>query len=139
VVDIHKQFTKKDYTAKQDYTISKWYSLGWGIFCIAVAQFAGNMGSLIEAVNVLGSLFYGVILGIFLVAFYCRWVGANAAFWAAVIVELWIFLLFWKSNLGFLWLTAIGALAVVGLSIILELFQGRKKTSVNPGSDLPKQ
>jgi SSS family transporter len=137
VVDIHKQFTKKDYTAKQDYTISKWYSLAWGIFCIAVAQFAGNMGSLIEAVNVLGSLFYGVILGIFLVAFYCRSVGANAVFWAAVVVELGIILLFWKANLGFLWLTAVGALAVVGLSFILEKFVRKRKIPVNAKGDQP--
>src|SRR5205085_8308893 len=57
VVDIHKQFINKECTTAEDYSISKWYTLAWGIFCIVVAQFAGNMGSLIEAVNILGSLF----------------------------------------------------------------------------------
>ena len=122
VVDIHKQFSKGTNTPREEYAISKWYSLAWGVFCIVVAQFAGNMGSLIEAVNVLGSLFYGVILGIFLVAFYCRWVGANAVFWAAIFVECGILYLFWYSSLGFLWLTAVGALGMILLSSIIQVF-----------------
>jgi solute:Na+ symporter, SSS family len=129
VVDIHKQFSKGTNTPRQEYAISKWYSFAWGVFCIIVAQFAGNMGSLIEAVNVLGSLFYGVILGIFLVAFYCRWVGANAVFWAAIIVEFGILYLFWYSTLGFLWLTAVGALGMIMLSSIIQaLFLPRRTT-----------
>ena len=129
VVDIHKQFTKNTNTPKEEYAISKWYSLAWGVFCIVVAQFAGNMGSLIEAVNVLGSLFYGVILGIFLVAFYCRWVTSNAVFWAAIIVEFGILFLFWYSSLGFLWLTAVGALAMILLSSIIQaVFLPRRNT-----------
>jgi solute:Na+ symporter, SSS family len=126
VVDIHKQFTKNNNTPKEEYAISKWYSLAWGIFCIVVAQFAGNMGSLIEAVNVLGSLFYGVILGIFLVAFYCKWVAANAVFWSAIIVEFGILLLFWYSSLGFLWLTAVGALGMILLSSIIQILFFRR-------------
>lgn len=62
VVDIHKKFFRKDSSELEDYSTSKWYTFGWGIFSVFVAQFAGNMGSLIEAVNILGSLFYGTIL-----------------------------------------------------------------------------
>lgn len=127
VVDIHKKFFKKDSSEKEDYATSKWYTFGWGIFSLIVAQFAGNMGSLIEAVNVLGSLFYGVILGIFLVAFYCKRVKGQAVFWSALVIEANIILLFWKSNIGFLWLCAIGALGVVILANILEFFFRRKK------------
>lgn len=127
VVDIHKKFFNKDCSEQEDYSLSKWYTFGWGIFCLVVAQFAGNMGSLIEAVNVLGSLFYGVILGIFLVAFYCKRVGGQAAFWSALVIEGFIILLFWKSTIGFLWLNAIGALGVVILANILEFFFRRKK------------
>ncbi len=122
VVDIHKKFFNKDCSEREDYALSKWYTFGWGLFCLVVAQFAGNMGSLIEAVNVLGSLFYGVILGIFLVAFYCKRVGGQAAFWSALVVEGFIILLFWKSAIGFLWLNAIGALGVVILANIFEFF-----------------
>lgn len=129
VVDIHKKFINKDCSEQEDYTLSKWYTFGWGIFCLVVAQFAGNMGSLIEAVNVLGSLFYGVILGIFLVAFYCKRVGGQAAFWSALVVECFIILLFWKSEIGFLWLNAIGALGVVILASMFEFFFRRKPAS----------
>lgn len=113
-----------------EYKQSKYYTLVWGIFCIITAEFASGMGSLIEAVNVLGSLFYGVILGIFLVAFYMKRVKANAVFAAAIIGELVViaFFLFDKYNiigLGFLWLNVIGALAVVLLSVFFQLFQRR--------------
>ena len=71
MVDFHKRFTRKKETGEDEYQLSKKYTLVWGIFCIIVAMFTYNIGnSLIEAVNVLGSLFYGVILGVFLVAFF---------------------------------------------------------------------
>lgn len=127
VIDIHKKFIKKDCTEIIDYKTSRWYTFAWGLFSIIVAMFATNMGSLIEAVNVLGSLFYGVILGVFLVAFYVKRVGGNAVFISAVIIEIGIILLFWKSSIGFLWLNAIGALGVVLLAILLQPLFGKKK------------
>ncbi|HEY4151552.1 MAG TPA: sodium:solute symporter [Chitinophagaceae bacterium] len=122
VVDIHKKFIDKNCTEQTDYRISRWYSFAWGLFSIVVAMFATNMGSLIEAVNVLGSLFYGVILGVFLVAFYVRRVRGHAVFISALVIELCIILLFWKSSIGFLWLNAIGALGVVILALLLQPF-----------------
>jgi solute:Na+ symporter, SSS family len=120
VIDIHKKFIKKDCTESVDYRTSRWYTFAWGIFSIVIAMFATNMGSLIEAVNVLGSLFYGVILGVFLVAFYAKQVKGHAVFISAVIVELGIVFLFWKSSIGFLWLNAIGALGVLLLALVLQ-------------------
>ena len=130
VIDIHKKFIKKDCTEIIDYKTSRWYTFGWGIFSIIIAMFATNMGSLIEAVNVLGSLFYGVILGVFLVAFYLKNVKGNAVFISAVIIELCIVLLFWKSSIGFLWLNAIGALGVVILALLLQPFFNKKAATV---------
>jgi len=127
VIDIHKKFIRKECTEQVDYSTSRWYTFAWGIFSIIVAMFATNMGSLIEAVNVLGSLFYGVILGVFLVAFYVRPVKGHAVFVSAVIIELGIILLFWKSSLGFLWLNVVGALGVVVLSLLLQPLMGKKK------------
>jgi len=129
VIDIHKKFIRKECTEQADYSTSRWYTFAWGIFSIIVAMFATNMGSLIEAVNVLGSLFYGVILGVFLVAFYVRPVKGHAVFTSAVIIELGIVLLFWKSSLGFLWLNVIGALGVVVLSLLLQPLMGKKAAS----------
>lgn len=127
IIDFHMRFSKKEHTQQQEYRWSQLYTLFWGVFCIAVAQFATVLGnSLIEAVNILGSLFYGVILGIFLVAFYIRRVGATAVFLAALLAEAGVVLSFWLSNIGFLWLNAIGALGVVVLSLILQAMVGEK-------------
>lgn len=114
----------------REYKQSRYYTLAWGIFCIITAEFASGMGSLIEAVNVLGSLFYGVILGIFLVAFYLKKVKANAVFIAAILGECVVIACFLldKYNiigLGFLWLNVVGALVVVLLSVLFQLFQRR--------------
>ena len=138
MIDFHQRFRKKSVNKSdrvreaRDYRSSKVYTLIWGIFCIVVAQFAGSMGSLIEAVNVLGSLFYGVILGIFLVAFYVKKVKADAVFVAALIGEALVITLFVldKYNiigLGFLWLNVVGALAVVVLALFLQPFSSGKK------------
>lgn len=131
MIDFHVRFRGKTYNrdnAEQcasEYRVSKYYTLGWGIFCVITAEFATGMGSLIEVVNILGSLFYGVILGIFLVAFYLKKVQSNAVFVAAILGELIViaFFLLDKYNiigLGFLWLNVVGALAVVILAWIAQ-------------------
>lgn len=133
VVDFHKRFSKKITTGEQEFTISRWYTLGWGIFCIIVAMFAYNIGnSLIEAVNVLGSLFYGVILGVFLVAFFMKKItSGHIVFTAALLAEILVLLVFilTKMNyfkLGFLWLNPIGAFGVILFSAILHFIFSRK-------------
>jgi SSS family solute:Na+ symporter len=107
------------------YRLSKWFTLGWGIFCIIVAMFSTNMGSLIQAVNEYGSLFYGVILGIFLVAFYMKSIKGNAVFYSAVIGEAIVFVVYFLDKFGvigfgFLWLNVVGALAVIVLSWLMQ-------------------
>jgi Na+/proline symporter len=120
MIDFHKKFSPLFLNAEQEYRISKLYTLGWGIFCIVVAQFATGMGSLIEAVNVLGSWFYGVMLGVFLVAFYMKRVGGNAVFWAAIAGEVIVIAMYQFTDIGWLWLNAIGAIAVVLLAAALQ-------------------
>lgn len=121
VVDIHKRFFKKELSERADYRISKLYTLFWGIFCILVALFAGNLGnSLIETVNILGSLFYGVILGIFLVAFWFRYIKANAIFYGALISEALVIVIYKLDIISFLWLNVIGALLVIIVGFTLQ-------------------
>ncbi|MBS1738514.1 MAG: sodium:solute symporter, partial [Bacteroidetes bacterium] len=126
IVDIHKKFINKNMDAAEDYSVSRKYTIAWGIFCIIVAQFAYNIGnSLIEAVNILGSLFYGVILGVFLVAFYVKRIKSNAVFVGAITGEILVVTLFILNenkviDLSFLWLNAIGALAVILLGWIFQ-------------------
>ena len=130
VVDFHKKFINKTCTDEKDYSISRWYTFGWGVFSVVVAMFAQNLGnSLIEAVNILGSLFYGVILGIFLVAFWIKSVKGNAVFIAAVISELLIFIIYSLNIISFLWLNVIGALLVIIIALGLQAVLPNKKTS----------
>ncbi len=127
VVDFHKKFFVKKETELEDYKVAHWYTLGWGIFCIIISMFAYNIGnSLIEAVNILGSLFYGVILGIFLVAFGMKFIRGHAVFYAAIISELLIIVIYKMDVVSFLWLNAIGAILVIALACVLQLFTKQK-------------
>lgn len=132
VVDFHKRYFKKELTPKMDYRISKFYTFCWGVFCILVAQFASNLGnSLIETVNILGSLFYGAILGIFLVAFWFRYIKADAIFYSALISEVLVILIYKADVISFLWLNVIGAVLVILIGFILQasgLFSKEKKS-----------
>jgi SSS family solute:Na+ symporter len=120
LIDFHKQYIKSDTSNEEEFRLSRMYTLFWGIFCIVFAQFATNLGSLIEAVNILGSWFYGVMLGIFLVAFYFKKVGGNAVFYGAILGEICVLSMFAFTNIGWLWLNVIGALAVIGISLVLQ-------------------
>lgn len=121
MVDFHKVFINKNMTQQEDYNASRWYTLFWGLFCIVVAMFANNIGnSLIEAVNILGSIFYGVILGVFLVAFWCKYIKGNAVFIAAVISQILVILIYRLDVISFLWLNVIGAVLVVSLGFMVE-------------------
>ena len=139
MIDFHKRFSTRDRSSESEYKLSKWYTLGWGVFCIVVAMFTYNIGnSLIEAVNVLGSLFYGVVLGIFLVAFFIpRIKRGQLVFWAALLAELIVIAVFLLSrydiiDLAFLWLNPLGALLVVIFSGVLQW--GAKKSRSTGGA-----
>lgn len=128
VVDFHKKFFIKEETEIKDYRVSQWYTFGWGVFCIIIAMFAQNIGnSLIEAVNILGSLFYGVILGIFLVAFGMKYIKGHAVFYAAIVSEMLVILIYQQDIVSFLWLNAIGAILVIILSAMIQVFLKQKK------------
>ena len=124
MVDFHKKFfAKNKEEVANDYATSKWYSFGWGVFCIIIAMFAQNIGnSLIEAVNILGSLFYGVILGVFLVAFWIKFVKAKAVLIAAVLGEIGVIAIYNADIISFLWLNVIGAVLVVAIAVVIQAF-----------------
>lgn len=129
MVDFHKKFSKKELTPVEEYRWSKWYSFFWGIFCMLMALFAYNLGnSLIEGVNILGSLFYGTILGVFLVAFYIKPVKGHAVFTAAIIAEVIVCVVYRLNIVSFLWLNLIGALAVVIFGWLLQVTVFSSKT-----------
>lgn len=134
MTDFYCRFKNKNYHVGEmhvqharEYRMSRLFTFAWGVFCIIMAEFSNRLGSLIEAVNILGSLFYGVMLGVFLVAFYMKKIGSDAVFWAAVIGELIVIALFILDKLniiglGFLWFNLVGAAAIVLLSLLFNTF-----------------
>lgn len=126
IVDFYKRLYNAHGSDAKYLSASRWATVGWGFFCVIIALYASKLGNLIEAVNILGSLFYGTILGIFLVAFYLKKVGGNAVFYAAIIAEFFIFISWIFNLMAFLWLNVIGCLMVMGIALILQRFIRRK-------------
>lgn len=124
--DVHLIFSKEIPDQETELKYSRLHTLAWGIFSIGVAMFATQMGSLIEAVNVLGSLFYGPILGIFLVAFYYKKITGPNVFMAAILSEIVVIAVYQFDIVSFLWLNVIGAAAVIIFSAIGLLFYKQK-------------
>ncbi|MCF8253352.1 MAG: sodium:solute symporter [Bacteroidia bacterium] len=121
IVDIYKRSFKKDGSEAHYLLASKISTALWGCYAIFVAMFANKLGSLIEAVNVLGSLFYGTILGIFLVAFFFKKLVGSSTFYAAVIAEIIVLLLYFYSDISFLWFNLVGSVLVIGFSFLIQL------------------
>jgi solute:Na+ symporter, SSS family len=102
--------------------VAKRFTALWGVFAVAFALFAGFAENLIEAINILGSIFYGVVLGIFLVAFFFRRVGGSAVFFAALAAQVLVIVMFLSLNIGYLWYNVIGCAACIVFSMLLQVF-----------------
>lgn len=133
LLDFHLLLSKRTLSVKHELFFARLYTLLWGLFSIFTAIFIGQrMGSLIEAVNELGSLFYGPILGIFLVAFFFKKVKGSATFYAALLAELVVFIFYWFDVVAFLWLNVVGAFAVIIFALLIEAMRPRKSLSESP-------
>jgi Na+/proline symporter len=120
VVDIQRRLLKRDASERFYFISSKLATAFWGLFAVAFAQYAGQLGSLVEAVNRLGSLFYGTLLGIFLLGFYFKRVRGTAAFAGALAGEAAVLYCFFFTKLAFLWYNVVGALVVVTAALLLN-------------------
>ncbi|HLP47855.1 MAG TPA: sodium:solute symporter, partial [Candidatus Kapabacteria bacterium] len=129
VVDIYKRILKKEGSDRHYLRVSKAMTVGWGIFAIMFAQYANRLGTLVEAVNILGSLFYGTILGIFLVAFYIKNVRGAAAFYAAIIAEVGVVSCFLFTGISYLWYNVVGCLLVIIFSIPISYILEHRKSA----------
>jgi Na+/proline symporter len=129
VIDVYKRSFRPNESESHYLKASRWMTIGWGAYAILFAEFASSLSNnLIEAVNILGSLFYGTILGIFLVAFYIKRVQAKAIFQAAILAEM-VVLFCWKfTAISYLWFNLIGCVAVILLGLLLQLFHKQYKT-----------
>jgi uncharacterized membrane protein YeaQ/YmgE (transglycosylase-associated protein family) len=111
--------------------LSKLSTIAWGLFAIAFAEFANRLGSLIEAVNKLGSLFYGTILAIFLLAFYTKRVSGTAAFLGALIGEAAVVWCAVATDLAWLWWNVIGCVVGVVAALIVQRFVPEQRTALS--------
>jgi len=127
VIDIYKRIFRKNHQESKYLNAGKKFTVFWGIIGILFALYANKVGNLIQAVNILGSLFYGSILGIFLVAFYIKRIQGNAIFWAAIIGEICVLTLFVLSDISFLWFNVIGCLLVIILGYLIQIIFFRKQ------------
>lgn len=118
IVDIYKRSFKKEASDAHYLSASKWTTALWGVYAIGVAMFANKLGSLIEAVNVLGSLFYGTILGIFLVAFMFKKLTGSSTFYAAIVTEAIVLFMYFFTDISFLWFNLFGSILVIAFSYI---------------------
>ena len=133
VVDIYKRSVNSTGDARHYLNASKLFTVGWGVIAILFATFASLLDNLIQAVNIIGSIFYGTILGIFLVAFYIKRIKGNAVFFAAILAELVVLYCFKYTEIAFLWFNVIGCVCVVVFGFILEGLIGKKRKEVVAG------
>ena len=127
VMDFYRRYRRRDADQKTLVRTSRWATVLWGAYAILLAQFASRLGSLIEAVNVVGSLFYGTILGIFCVAFFVHSVKGRATFQAALLAQLLVLIAFACTGMSFLWYNLIGCMSVMGFARLLQLREDRHR------------
>ena len=130
-IDIYKRNLKTEKSETHYLNATKFFTLMWGVIAILFACIGTLFENLIQLVNIIGSIFYGTVLGIFLVGFYIKKVQSQAVFYSAVISQITIFIIYYfaifiypsgEEKLGYLWLNFIGALLTIGLSLILQKF-----------------
>jgi Na+/proline symporter len=119
IIDIYRRHIRKNGTDRHYLMASKIGTVFWGLYAIGFAQFGKNFGALIEAVNMVGSLFYGGLLGVFVLAFGFKKVGANGAFYGVIVGEAAIFATNIFTNISFLWYNVIGAVVVVTSGLLI--------------------
>ena len=120
VIDLYKRNHTKFKSETHYLKASKWFTIMWGIIAIIFASFGTLFENLIQLVNLIGSIFYGTILGIFLVAFFFKKIKGNAVFYSACISQTFIFLIYGFATIGYLWLNFIGAFVTITSAIIIQ-------------------
>jgi Na+/proline symporter len=121
-IDIYKRNLKEEKSDKHYVNATRVFTVFWGIVAILFACIGTLFENLIQLVNIIGSIFYGTVLGIFLVGFYIKYIRAKAIFWGAIITQLLIFYIFYLDIVSFLWLNFIGALLTIIIAMLLQFF-----------------
>jgi SSS family transporter len=125
MIDLYKRNVGEK-TQRHYVRMSKFFTLCWGLIAISVASIANLFDNLIQLVNIIGSIFYGNVLGIFLLAFFVKYVKGTAVFIAAVITQLIIIKLYFQDVMPYLWLNLAGCFLVISLAVLLQVFLPEK-------------
>jgi len=133
-VDIYRRSIITGAPEEHYLTASKWLTFMWGMVAIVFASFASLAENLIQFVNIVGSIFYGTILGIFLIAFYMKFIKRNAVFYGALIAEaivifIWYRYIYIEESISFLWLNIIGTMLCIIFATIFSFFMDRNDNS----------
>ena len=121
-LDLYKRNRKTEFSPGHYVTVSKTFTLIWGIIAIIIACIASLFDNLIQLVNIIGSIFYGNVLGIFLLAFFFRYIRGNAVFIAALITQIVVIFGWYFDWMSYLWLNAFGCALVIALAFMVEIF-----------------
>jgi solute:Na+ symporter, SSS family len=124
-IDLYRHVIKRDASDAHYVVASKCFTALWGLVAIAFALFANLVENLIQATNIIGSIFYGVVLGLFLIAFFLKHIGGTAAFWAALAAQLLVFSLYAILSISYLWYNVIGCAACMLFGVVIQLFLPR--------------
>jgi len=125
-IDLYKRNVHANRSEDHYVKASKWFTLAWGIIAISVACIANLFDNLIQLVNIIGSIFYGNVLGIFLLAFFIKYVKGNAVFIAAIITQALIIAVFLLDWLPYLWLNLLGCVLVMSIAMVIQFFMPSK-------------
>ncbi|MCW4467984.1 sodium:solute symporter [Flavobacterium sp. MFBS3-15] len=134
-IDIYKRHVKGEKSDKHFVDMTKRFTFMWGVVAILFACFGTLFENLIQLVNIIGSIFYGTVLGVFLVAFYIKYIRAKAMFWSAVITQtlvigIYIQFVYRNEILSYLWLNVIGAALTIVIGLLLQKVFGKDKTAL---------
>jgi Na+/proline symporter len=121
VIDIYKRYIKRDATDRHYLWASRLLTIFWGTYAVAFANSSRSFGALIEAVNQVGSFFYGSMLGVFVLAFFFKRVGGTAAFWGVITGQLAIFATSLLTSISYLWFNVIGCGVVVSAGLLISI------------------
>jgi Na+/proline symporter len=123
-VDIYKRSIKKDGDDRHYVIASKWITAGWAVFAMAFAVYVSNAENLIQRVNIVGSLFYGTLLGIFLTAFYIKYIKSTAIFIGGLVGEAVVLYMWIYTDVAFLYYNFVGCAAVIGVGMVIQVIIG---------------
>ncbi len=120
-IDFYRHIIRPHASDSHCVIISKLFTIFWGLIALGFALYANLVENLVQAANIVASIFYGVTLGMFLIGFFIRWIGGTAVFWGAIAAQTLVIILYYTLSISYLWYNAIGPIACVLFSVVIQI------------------